>query len=265
MNYLISLTAFLLLSISLPVQATVVRLTTSIGLIDIRLFDEQAPLTVTNFLNYVQRGDYDNSFIHRSVPGFVIQGGGYGIDYTLGRIVAVVTDPPVVNEYDSARSNLRGTIAMAKQPDLPDSATSQWFFNLKDNSANLNNQNGGFTVFGEVMGRSMELIDAIAGLTIVNAGGDFTALPVLSQEEDGSIAVSQLVRIARAAVLPTSAAAEVDRLFNYLEQQFPEFIAPAGNVSASFDGYDYRYYSGTDSFVGVKEGRLYSGHGQWSS
>lgn len=155
----------------------VVRMETSLGDIDIDLYADEAPVTVENFLNYVGSNRYNNTFIHRSVPGFIIQGGGYFSTAT--SIEAVTKDAPIVNEFDPSRSNIRGTIAMAKLPGNPDSATSEWFFNLADNSANLDAQNGGFTVFGEVIGDSMDVVDAIAALTIVNCGGNFTTLPVI--------------------------------------------------------------------------------------
>jgi len=87
-----------------PVQATEVTLSTPLGDVDIELFDEQAPQTVANFLNYVNDGDYDDSFIHRSVPGFVVQGGGYTFDGESP--VAIPVDPPVINE--PGISNTRG-------------------------------------------------------------------------------------------------------------------------------------------------------------
>jgi peptidyl-prolyl cis-trans isomerase A (cyclophilin A) len=113
-----------------PVFATNVIMQAPFGEVEIELFDEAAPETVANFLNYVNDGDYAKSFIHRSVTGFVVQGGGYS--FIDGTAVAIPTDPPVINE--PGISNLRGTIAMAKLGGDPNSATSQWFFNLADNS-----------------------------------------------------------------------------------------------------------------------------------
>jgi peptidyl-prolyl cis-trans isomerase A (cyclophilin A) len=143
------------------------------------LFDEVAPGTVENFLNYVNDGDYEDSFVHRSVPGFVIQGGGFTFD--AGQAPPIPTDPPIENEFKL--SNIRGTIAMAKLGGDPDSATSQWFINLADNSDSLDGddgQGGGFfTVFGQVIGDGMEVADAIAALPRVNAGGAFGNLPVI--------------------------------------------------------------------------------------
>ena len=177
--------------------ATTVRLETPLGNIDILLFEDDAPLTVANFLNYVNDGDYIDSFIHRSVPGFVIQGGGF--TFIDDVVDTVPTDPPVVNEFN--RSNLRGTIAMAKVAGDPDSANSQWFFNLADNSADLDTQNGGFTVFGEVIGDGMQVVDAIAALQVWNAGNPFTELPLIDFSGSGTIQRENLVMINAANVL----------------------------------------------------------------
>ena len=144
------------------------RMQTDLGGVDMELFDVDTPATVANFMNYANRGDYDGTFIHRSVPGFVLQMGGYVFnpdegDFFGSGTVHIETDDPVVNE--PGISNVRATIAMAKLGGDPDSATSEFFFNLADNSENLDNQNGGFTVFGEVTGNGMETIDRIAGET----------------------------------------------------------------------------------------------------
>lgn len=159
----------------------VVRMETSLGNIDIELFDETAPITVANFLNYVRDGDYDNSFIHRSaLSPLIIQGGGYiyeNASYTL-----VPADAPILNEYGSDRPNSRGTIAMARTAN-PNSATSQWFINIGNNSAALGPANsGGYAVFGRVLdsnddifttndGQSMQVADEIASLDRFNGTG----------------------------------------------------------------------------------------------
>ena len=180
-------------------QATTVRLVTSFGPIDITLYDTQAPLTVANFLKYVNSGAFDNSFFHRSMPGFIIQGGGYTWNNTTNGVAAVPPLAPVKNEFSSSRSNIRGTIAMAKLGGNPDSATSQWFINLADNSSNLDNQNGGFTVFGQVSVSGMQIADAIAALSTMNVCGTsacaFTDLPVLSKPASGSPGQGNLVMI----------------------------------------------------------------------
>lgn len=155
-----------------------VRFATTLGNIDVTLLPATAPKTVANFLNYVNRGAYDASFVHRAVPGFVIQGGGFR--FVNDNVETVAADPPVANEF--ALSNLRGTLAMAKLGGDPNSATSQWFFNLSDaNATNLDVQNGGFTVFGRVANAaSLAVMDSIAAAQIINAGSPFDTLPVVN-------------------------------------------------------------------------------------
>ncbi len=194
--------ASILLSSPASAFATTVRMRTSLGVIDIELMDNAAPATVANFLSYVTSGAYVNSFFHRSVPGFVIQGGGYGLDSKANAIYAIPANPPVINEFSPARSNKRGTIAMAKLGGNPNSATNQWFFNLADNSANLDSQNGGFTVFGQVAGNGMQVVDAIAARPIVNVGSPFDSLPVLAS---GPVTAQNLILITAVSVLPSVA------------------------------------------------------------
>ena len=149
------------------VQATVVEVRTALGNVQINLFDEETPETVENFLDYVNSGAYANTVIHRLEPGFVAQSGGF-VYNGMFPLDSVPTGTPVINE--PTLSNVRGTIAMAKLASSPDSATSQWFINLSDNSANLDVQNGGFTVFGQVLGNGMEVLDAIEDLPRFNLG-----------------------------------------------------------------------------------------------
>ncbi|MFT7685382.1 MAG: cyclophilin family peptidyl-prolyl cis-trans isomerase [Candidatus Azotimanducaceae bacterium] len=169
-----------LFSFSFTVQAsqTIVTVNTVLGSFEIEMLDDDAPLNVANFLGYVQRGDYDNTFIHRSIPGFIVQGGGYKFDAATNDAPHIVTDGTVVNEFKV--SNTRGTVAMAKLGNDPDSATSEWFVNLANNAGNLDNQNGGFTVFGRVLGDGMDIVDAIAGLPINNFQGAFTNTPTVN-------------------------------------------------------------------------------------
>lgn len=134
---------------------------TNMGRIVLQLDKKAAPKTVKNFLQYVNEGFYDNTIIHRVIQGFVIQGGGY----SLGMRSKKVTHSPVDNEFKL--SNVRGTIAMAKRPGKPDSATSQFFINLVDNSKKLDTNNGGFTVFGRVI-EGMDVVDEIAGVGTVS-------------------------------------------------------------------------------------------------
>ena len=180
---------------------TIVRISTNLGDIDVQLDSTNAPKTVANFLAYADNGLYNGSFIHRSVPGFIIQGGGY--EYVDGQIANVPQGSPVMNEYK--RSNLRGTIAMAKLGGDPNSATNQWFFNLADtNSTNLDNQNGGFTVFGEVVNAGgLAVIDAIAALRIFQGNSPFDALPVMNYTTGSQVTSDNLVIVNSVTHLPT--------------------------------------------------------------
>jgi peptidyl-prolyl cis-trans isomerase A (cyclophilin A) len=165
-----------------------VRLTTVLGNIDIELFSQQKPITVTNFLKYVDQDRYfvvdpttnqtASTFIHRSQPGFVIQGGGFigTVDPSAStnpnkdnvQPTQVLTFGPIQNE--PGISNKRGTIAMAQSGSDANSATSQWFINLADNGGSPNNLDirfsnaGPYTVFGRVVGNGMSVVDAIAAI-----------------------------------------------------------------------------------------------------
>jgi cyclophilin family peptidyl-prolyl cis-trans isomerase len=167
-----------------------VRLTTVLGNIDLALYDQRTPITVANFKNYIDSGRYfltdpttgelASTFFHRSVPDFVIQGGGFlstvnPSDPVHALPIQVTTFPAIMNE--PGISNIRGTIAMAKLSGDPDSATSQWFINLDDNLF-LDSDNGGFTVFGRVIGNSLTVVDAIADVPIFNFGLPFETLPL---------------------------------------------------------------------------------------
>ncbi len=170
-----------LAALSQSVPNPVVRFSTNLGDIDVTLLPNSAPKTVANFFNYVNRGDFNNSIFHRSVRNFIIQGGGFQLKN--GAPVAIPADPAVKNEF--SQSNNRGTLAMAKLGDDPNSATNQWFFNLNNsNAANLNAQNGGFTVFGRVANASsLAVMDAIAAVPVWDSSrlnAAFTELPLLN-------------------------------------------------------------------------------------
>jgi len=159
-------------------SAAIVGLDTAQGTMLLEMLPNAAPNSVTNFLNYVSDGDYNSSIIHRSIPSFIVQGGGFATPSTtlnsVNDLTSIPTNPAIVNEFDV--SNTRGTVAMAKLGGDPDSATSQWFVNLADNASNLDAQNGGFTVFAQVL--DMSVPDAIAAVDRQNLGGAFTDLPV---------------------------------------------------------------------------------------
>ena len=160
-------------------SAQTVRFKTNLGDIDVTLLPQNAPRTVENFLRYANRGAYNGTFFHRSVAGFVIQGGGFR--WGGSAPADIPQDAPILNEYNV--SNTRGTIAMAKLGSGPNTATNQWFFNLADNSANLNNQNGGFTVFGRVANQAgLDVMDGLASQRVIDAssffGAAYDSLPV---------------------------------------------------------------------------------------
>lgn len=184
--------------------------------VDIRLFEQVAPLSVANFLRYANGtttngGNYNGSFLHRSIPDFILQGGGFSFDPALndgsfsydstsdsylGGLQPVVKDDPVINEF--SLSNIRGTIAMAKQAGDPDSASNQWFFNLLDNSANLDAQNGGFTVFGEVIGAGMAVIDDITAVPTfdkTDVHTSFGVLPLINYTAPDNVILDNLVHL----------------------------------------------------------------------
>lgn len=184
-----------------------VRLTTDLGDIDLALYDGEKPITVANFKKYIDNDRYfitdpttketAPSFVHRSVSDFVIQGGGFLAtvnpdDPAHVQVTQVATYPPIMNE--PGISNTRGTIAMAKLPDEPDSATSQWFINLADNLF-LDTDNGGFTVFGRVIGTGMTVADAIAALPVYNFGVPFDTLPLRNYTYPALITAANLVTL----------------------------------------------------------------------
>ncbi len=143
-----------------PDTEKAVRYVTSKGTFDVALYSTATPQTVSNYLNYVNRGDYDNTVIHRAPTSFVVQGGGYKAINSI--FVKTPTDPSPTNEPGIQES--AGTIAMAKLGGLPSSATDEWFFNIFDNSSILDDQSGGFTAFGRILGSGMGVINAIDSL-----------------------------------------------------------------------------------------------------
>jgi peptidyl-prolyl cis-trans isomerase B (cyclophilin B) len=145
-----------------------VKLETSKGDITIELNADKAPVTVENFLNYVNDGFYDGTIFHRVIPNFMIQGGGFN-----DQMMQKNTQDPIINEADNGLGNDRGTIAMARTQD-PNSATAQFFINHKNNDF-LNYtapsiQGWGYCVFGKVTD-GMDVVDAIATVSTTNRAG----------------------------------------------------------------------------------------------
>ena len=185
---------------------TLVQFRTTLGDFEVELFDADRPVTVQNFVRYIQANAYKDSILHRVVTNFVIQGGGI---YVANRntasnvLAAIPTFPPITNEFNvgTFRSNAYGTIAMAKTSD-PNSATSQFFFNLTNNSPSLDNTNnsGGFTVFGRVIAGTDVLNRFKIGPTNtvvkrVNLGGVLAELPVLYAANPANVQYSDLIYV----------------------------------------------------------------------
>ncbi len=164
-----------------------VKLQTSMGDIVIELNEEAAPVTVKNFLQYVEDGFFDGKIFHRVIPNFMVQGGGFTEDMSQGQ-----TRDQIVNEAANGLKNDRGTLAMARTND-PNSATAQFFINHNDNDF-LNYSgaaNPGYAVFGKVA-EGMDVVDAIASVkTKTKQGMDdvpvepvtITSASVVSKEE----------------------------------------------------------------------------------
>ncbi len=154
------------------VERNMVKLETSMGNIVIELNEQAAPVTVKNFLGYVEEGFFDGTIFHRVIPGFMIQGGGFTTEMEQKE-----TREPIINEAANGLKNDRGTIAMARTND-PDSATCQFFINHRDNGAlnYVENGNPGYTVFGKVS-EGMDVVDAIASVVTTTRKG-YNDVPV---------------------------------------------------------------------------------------
>ena len=141
-----------------------ITIATNHGDIVVELFEEAAPVTTGNFKQYVTDGFFDGTIFHRVIPNFMIQGGGMTEDMREKE-----TRAPIKNEADNGEKNLRGTLAMARTADV-DSATSQFFINLRDNSfLDHGSRDFGYAVFGRVT-EGMDVVDAIAGVTTGSRG-----------------------------------------------------------------------------------------------
>ncbi len=137
---------------------------TTKGKLTIELYPKEAPITVENFLRYVNEGFYAGTVFHRVIPRFVIQGGGMDADMN-----RMKTHEPIKNEADNGLKNLRGTLSMARTND-PNSATSQFFINLVDNAAlDKSATSAGYAVFGKVV-RGLDIVDAIAAVETTTKG-----------------------------------------------------------------------------------------------
>ena len=167
MKYLISLFISACLLSAGSAYAQKVRLATSLGDIVVELDPDKAPKTVDNFVKYVQAKHYDGLVFHRVIDGFMIQGGGFGPNLT-----DKPTRPPIPLESRNGLSNRKGTIAMARTS-VPNSATSQFFINVADNTMldQANARDGeGYAVFGRVV-EGMDVVEKIRTVPTHSAGG----------------------------------------------------------------------------------------------
>ena len=165
---------------TLLAQAQTVKLSTTQGDIVIQLDAAKAPKTVANFLNYVKSGHYSGTIFHRVIDGFMIQGGGMTED-----LREKPTNPPIPLESNNGLSNLRGTIAMARTS-VPDSATAQFFINVKDNlflNATGPGSRDGYAVFGKVT-KGMDVVDKIRTVNTTRKGphGDVPVTPIIIKQ-----------------------------------------------------------------------------------
>ena len=142
-----------------------ITIKTNHGDIQVKLFEDKAPITCENFRQYIEDGFFANTIFHRVIPNFMIQGGGFDPE-----MQQKSTRPPIKNEADNGESNRRGTLAMARTMDV-NSATAQFFINLRDNTfLDHGGRDFGYAVFGEVTD-GMDVVDAIAGVETGNRGG----------------------------------------------------------------------------------------------
>jgi Peptidyl-prolyl cis-trans isomerase (rotamase) - cyclophilin family len=153
------LIACILMSFSVLADNTLIKMQTSEGDVYLKLYDDKAPQSVANFLQYVNDDFYDGTIFHRVISSFMIQGGGFTED-----LQRKPTRAPIDNEADNGLKNNRGTIAMARLSD-PHSATAQFFINVQDNAAlnftgKQNTNTWGYAVFGEVV-KGMDVVDEI--------------------------------------------------------------------------------------------------------
>ena len=155
-----------------------ISMTTSLGTLKIELYPEEAPITVANFLEYVESGFFDGTIFHRVIPGFVVQGGGFTPEMDQKK-----PNAPIQNEADNGLKNTVATLSMARTPD-PNSATSQFFINLQDNAVldfTAKTQQGwGYAVFAKVV-EGMEVVEQMATVQTGQSGmhGDVPMTPIV--------------------------------------------------------------------------------------
>ena len=192
------------------IHGQVVQLRTTSGRVNLEMLPAAAPLSVANFLTYVNGSRYANTVVHRSDAGLgVIQGGGYALP--LPALARIAANSPIALEYNLP--NARGTIAMARTSVL-NSATTEWFINTKDNTTILGQANGGgYAVFGRVTGSGMTVVDAIHALPVFDRRSEFAAagsatsgafgqLPLTGYSGTGAVVAANFVTLTAAEAIP---------------------------------------------------------------
>ena len=155
-----------------------IKMTTTSGDITIELYEDEAPISSENFMEYVKDDFFNDTIFHRVIPNFMIQGGGMTED-----MMSKTTRAPIKNEAKNGKKNLRGTLAMARTMEI-DSATSQFFINLVDNNfLDHGDRDFGYAVFGEVI-EGMDVVDKIAGVSTESNQGhqDVPTDPIFIKE-----------------------------------------------------------------------------------
>ncbi|MBT7727535.1 MAG: hypothetical protein HN703_01465 [Planctomycetaceae bacterium] len=217
------------------VSGTVVKFETNAPVSDSDIYielDANTPLTNANFLSYVNNGAYDNTIFHRSVNDFVLQGGGFtaptaDANQPSSDPIAIPTTGTVQNE--PGNQNTRGTIAMAKLGGQPDSATSQFFFNVSDNSF-LDSDNGGYTQFGQVLGSGMTTVDLLNDTVTYNAV-DYYANTALAELPLYNVSADNIVKAQDFETITNADVVTESDLMTYVVSS-----SDSAKLTASFDG-----------------------------
>ena len=202
---------------------------------DVALFSTRAPIARANFLDYVTDGDYVNSLLQRSVPGFVVQGGSYIGNAATNTISPVPLDPAIQNEFGI--SNTLGTVSNSKKGGFPNSAQAGWFINTGNNTDKLDPQNGGFTVFGRITASTLGNVSNLANPNFFpprdlspHLGGGFTDTPIVSSFSGSGIPpVSNFIRFPSVYLAPIfSGDAGESTLLSYsiAGQSNTDFVTP---------------------------------------
>ena len=221
-----------------------VRFETNVGNIEVQMHPNDAPIAVANFLSYVNApagSNYEDTFFHRSIisPSLsIVQGGGFYVPVN-GTASSVPSQDPIVNEFGI--SNTRGTVAFAKMGGNPDSATNQWFFNLEDNRANLDNQNGGFTAFANVIGDGMDVIDSMRDIPIFNASNitsAFNTLPLQNFANDGSPLMEENIILFNQVARVDDVLGDLDGSGNFTGADIDLLYAEYGTAAANDLNFD---------------------------